>query len=137
MPALLDPEIWWNTIERRFGDRRLTIALLALAIAGALGIAMASEIGIRYFNTDWNYVLGYAVQRDRTWQPFLALWAGIAIAPIVQGLVGAALLKIYSQPQLWMRGSGGRDHRFDSHVYRGPGSGAPAWNSALRHRVCD
>jgi hypothetical protein len=104
MSALLDPEIWWNTIERRFGDRRLTIALLALAIAGALGIAMASEIGVRYFNTDWNYLLGYSVQRDRTWQPFLALWAGIAIAPIVQGLVGAALLKIYSQPQLWMRG---------------------------------
>lgn len=78
--------------------------LLALTFAGAFGIAFACEIGVRYFNTDWNYGFGYSVQRGRDWKPFFALWAGVAILPIVQGLVGVALLKIYSRPLRWWRG---------------------------------
>ncbi|MEO8188403.1 MAG: hypothetical protein ABI580_13675 [Burkholderiaceae bacterium] len=77
---------------------------MALASAGAFGIALACEIGIRHFNTDWNYALGYSVQRGRDWQPFFALWAGVVIWPIVLGLVGVALLKIYSRPLCWRRG---------------------------------
>ena len=99
-----DPEAWWDAIEPLLGDRRLTLALSALALAGALVVAVASEIGVRVFNTDWNNTFGYAVQRNRDWQPFFALWSGLAIATVVQGLVGAALLKIYSKPQRWFRG---------------------------------
>ena len=104
MHAVTEPDSWWDAVESRLGDRRLAIGLLALACAGAFGIALACEIGIRYFNTDWNYGLGYSVQRGRDWQPFFALWAGVVIWPIVLGLVGVALLKIYSRPLCWRRG---------------------------------
>lgn len=103
MLKLADPDIWWDTFERHLGDSRLPIALLALAITGALVIAAASEIGIRCFNTEWNFAFGYSVQRDRGWEPFFALWGGTAIALITQGLVGAALMPVYSKPRLWMR----------------------------------
>ena len=99
-----DPEAWWDAIEPLLGDRRLTLALIVLALAGSFVVAVASEIGVRVFNTDWNNTFGYAVQRNRGWQPFFALWSGFAIATIVQGLVGAALLRIYSKPQRWLRG---------------------------------
>ena len=99
-----DPEAWWDAIEPLLGDRRLTLALIALALAGAFVVAAASEIGVRVFNTEWNNTFGYAVQRNRGWQPFFALWSGFAIATVVQGLVGAALLKIYSKPQRWLHG---------------------------------
>lgn len=104
MKKLADPDAWWDAIEPLLGDRRLTIALIFLALTGSLVVAVASEIGVRIFNTDWDSVLGYAVQLDRGWQPFVALWGGFTIATIVQGLIGAALLKIYSKPQRWLRG---------------------------------
>ncbi len=72
---------------------------MLLALAGSFVVAVASEIGVRFFNTDWDSTFGYAVQRDRGWQPFFALWGGFTIATIVQGLIGAALLKIYSKPR--------------------------------------
>jgi len=103
MLKLADPDIWWNTVERHLGGPRLPRLLLALAITGAFGIAAASEIGIRYFNADWNFAFGYSVQRDRSWGPFFALWGGTVIALITQGLVGAALMPVYSKPRLWMR----------------------------------
>ena len=104
MHSVTEPDYWWDAVESRFGDRRLPLMLLALAFSGAFGIAFACEIGVRYLNTDWNYGLGYSVQRGRDWQPFFALWAGVAIAPIVQGLVAVALLKIYLRPLRWRRG---------------------------------
>ena len=104
MKRFSDPEVWWSAVEPLLGDRRLTIALTVLALVGAFVVAVASEIGVRFFNTDWDYTFGYAVQRNRGWQPFVALWIGLTIAPIVQGLVGAALLKIYSRPRRWLRG---------------------------------
>ena len=104
MHAVTKPDSWWDAIESRLGDRRLPIMLLGLASAGAFGIALACEVGIRHFNTDWNYGLGYSVQRGRSWQPLFALWAGVTLSPIVLGLVGVALLKIYSRPLRWGRG---------------------------------
>lgn len=104
MKKLADPEIWWDAIEPLLGDRRLTIALVVLALLGSLLVAVASEIGVRVFNTDWDNTFGYATQRNRGWQPFFALWGGFVTATVVQGLVGAALLKIYSKPQRWLRG---------------------------------
>ena len=61
MHSVTEPDYWWDAVESRFGDRRLPLMLLALAFAGAFGIAFACEIGVRYFNTDWNYGLGYSV----------------------------------------------------------------------------
>ncbi len=104
MKKLADPEAWWSAIEPLLGDRRFAIPLVLLALAGSLIVTAASEVGIRIFNTDWDNTLGYAVQRNRSWQSFFALWVGFALTTIVQGLVGAALLKVYSKPQRWLRG---------------------------------
>ena len=65
---------------------------------------------MRVFNTDWDATFGYTVQRDRSWLSFAALWGGFALAPILQGLVGGALMQVYSQPRRWQRGCG-RDYR--------------------------
>ena len=104
MTRFADPDKWWDVIEQRFGDRRLLIALFTLALAGAFVVALACEIGVRHFDTDWNATLGYRVERERSWGPFFALWAGFTIAPIVQGLVAAMLLKVYLLPSRWLRG---------------------------------
>ena len=103
MRNVTDPEAWWSAIEPLLGDRRLTIALLVLATIGSLVVAVASEIGIRVFNTAWDSTFGYGIQRDRGWQPFLTLWVGFAVATLLQGVVGAALLKVYSKPRRWFR----------------------------------
>lgn len=104
MPKLLDPNAWWDAVEPRLSDVALPVALLTLAIVGAFVIAAACEIGIRIFNTDWNYVLGYTARPKRGWTPFLGLWLALALMPIVQGLVGAALLKVYSRRPRWLPG---------------------------------
>ena len=103
MNRFTDPDLWWDAVEPRLGRPPLTIALLLLAVIGALGVAVACEIGVRIFNTNWDYVFGYNAQRDRGWQPFFSLWGAFALAPIVQGLVGAALMKVYSRPPRWQR----------------------------------
>lgn len=103
MKQFTRPSAWWDAIEPHFGDRRLPIALFALAVLGALCVAIACEIGVRHFNTDWNEVFGYKVQRNRDWRPFVALWTGLTLVPIAQGLVAAALLKLYALPRQWLR----------------------------------
>lgn len=103
MRKLADPETWWNAIEPLLGERRLAMALILLTLTGSFVVTAASEIGIRVFNTTWNNTFGYAVQRDRSWEPFFGLWGGFMVATLAQGLVGAALLKIYSKPQRWLR----------------------------------
>lgn len=106
MGALLDPDAWWDLLERRLADRGAVALLAAIAIVGALGIAFACEVGVRVFNTDWHPVAGYNVQRGRGWTPFFALWAFLTAMPVVQGLVGACLLPLYSRPRRWLKAVG-------------------------------
>ncbi len=101
--TLLEPDAWWDFIEPKLDRGQALPILLAVALAGGLNIAAATEIGVRNFNTDWNYVAGYGMQPDRGWAPFLALWAVAAIAPFAQGLVSAYLLKLYVRPRQWLR----------------------------------
>ncbi len=98
-----DPDSWWDFIEPKLDQRHVLPMLLGVALVGGFGIALATEIGVRIFNTDWNYVAGYGMQRDRGGAPFLALWGIAAGAPLMQGLVGAHLLKFYSRPRQWLR----------------------------------
>lgn len=100
---LFDPEAWWDFIEPKIDHGGALPLLCALALGGGLVIALATEIGIRIFNTDWNYVAGYGMQRDRGWAPFFTLWAVVGLAPFVQGLVSAGLLKLYAHSRRWLR----------------------------------
>lgn len=99
----LDPERWWNLVEPKLDDGRALPYLIATALGGGLLIALATEIGVRYFNTDWHYVAGYSTQRNRGWSAFVALWIVAAAAPFTHGAVSAYLLKLYSLPRRWLR----------------------------------
>ncbi len=101
--TLFDPDAWWDFIESKLEQGRALPILCALALAGGFGIALATEIGVRTFNTDWNHVAGYGMQPNRGWAPFFALWTIAAIGPFVQGLVSAYLLKLYARPRRWLR----------------------------------
>lgn len=101
--ALFDPEKWWSCIEPKLDKGGALPILLAIALAGGLNIALATEIGVRNFNTDWHYVAGYGLQPDRGWAPFLGLWAVAAGGPFVQGVISAWLLKLYARPRQWVR----------------------------------
>ena len=98
-----DSDRWWSFIEPKLDHGPALPLLIATALGGGLVIALATEIGVRHFNTDWHYVAGYSMQRDRDWSAFIALWIIAAAAPFVLGAVSASLLKLYSRPRRWLR----------------------------------
>ena len=108
--------VWWDAIEPLLGDRRMTIACSCLRSRVRLSSSLASEIGVRFFNTEWDNGLGYSVQRDRGWRPFFALWAGFAIATDrARAGGGCAAEDLFEAAALAARRCG-CDHRFYSDV---------------------
>jgi hypothetical protein len=101
---LLEPVPLWDWVARRRGRPGFAVTLVVLAAFGGLVVAAATEIGVRWFNTDWNYVAGYTAQPDRGWAPFATLVLAAAALPIAQGLVGAWLLPMYGRPRDWTGG---------------------------------
>lgn len=101
---LFEPAPLWLAVRGRVERRGFIALIVAIVVGGGLIVAAATEIGVRTFNGDWNAVLGYSRQRSRGWFPFLLLWAAAAGLPIVQGLVGAALLPLYGRPRSWRSG---------------------------------
>jgi hypothetical protein len=102
--ALLEPVAVWQWIARRRAAARFVPMLITIAVLGGLVVAVATEIGVRVFNTEWNTVAGYTSQPNRTWEPWLMLWAVAAALPVVQGLAGGALLPLYGRPRDWTGG---------------------------------
>jgi hypothetical protein len=102
--SLFEPAGLWAWAARRRQRAGATGALVTIAVIGGLGVATATEIGVRLFNTDWNYVAGYAAQRARGWGAFASLWACAAALPLVQGLAGAWLLPMYGRRRDWTGG---------------------------------
>lgn len=101
---MLQPLALWSKVARRLERPDTSVQLLQLfgiAALGGGGIALASEIGVRVFNTDWHLVAGYSVQPARSWSTFFSLWSVYALAPLVQGLCGAWLLVLYRRPRQW------------------------------------
>ena len=98
---MLEPLSLWESVAARLEVPGALGWLVLVAIVGGLGVAMASEIGVRNFTTDWHQVMGYAPQPDRGWRTFALLWFGLTSAPLIQGIVGAQLLKLYRRPRRW------------------------------------
>ena len=98
---MLEPPELWETVERRLAQPGALAWLLLLSVVGGFGGALASEIGVRVFTTDWHPVMGYAPQPDRDSRGFFLLWSALAIAPLIQGAVGASLLSLYRRPRRW------------------------------------
>jgi len=102
--TLVEPAALWQWIARRRADRGFSAMLVGVAVLGGLVLAIATEIGVRVFSTDWNYVAGYTPQPDRTCGPLFTLWAMAAALPVAQGLAGGGLLPLYGRPRDWIGG---------------------------------
>jgi len=102
--ALFEPEWMWQWVARRRTRPGWLWGPVAVAVVGGLVVAAATEIGVRVFNTDWNYVAGYSVQPDRGWKPLLVLWLAATGLPLAQGLLGGWLLPMYGRPRDWAGG---------------------------------
>ena len=102
--ALFEPERVWRWAARRRTHPGWIWTLVAVAVVGGLVVAAATEIGVRVFNADWNYVAGYSVQPERGWKPMLVLWLAATGLPLAQGLFGGWLLPMYGQPRDWIGG---------------------------------
>jgi len=99
--SLLEPDALWANVQRRLQRREFMGWLLLVPVLGGLGIALASEIGVRHFNLQWHPVFGYSARPDTDGTRFLMLWTTLAVAPIFQGLAGALLLSLYARPRRW------------------------------------
>ncbi|MGZ8272653.1 MAG: hypothetical protein ACXW2G_08535 [Burkholderiaceae bacterium] len=102
--ALFEPAPLWEWVARRRSRPGFVVALVVVAMFGGLIVAAATEIGVRWFNTDWHYVAGYTPQPGRGWAPFATLALSAAALPIAQGLVGAWMLPLYGRPRDWVGG---------------------------------
>ena len=102
--TLLEPEPLWQWFARRRARAGAPVLLIGIAVVGGLVAATATEVGVRVFNTDWNYVAGYTAQRDRGWEPFLLMWFATTALPLLQGLSGAWLLPMYGRPRDFVGG---------------------------------
>ena len=97
--TLFEPEGVWQWAAGRRARPGWTRTLVAVAVVGGLVVAVATEIGVRVFNTDWNYVAGYSAQPGRDWTPMLMLWFAATCLPLAQGLFGSWLLPMYGRPR--------------------------------------
>lgn len=105
MGAALTEPVWlWEWVVRRRGRPGFAVTLVTLAVLGGLVVAAATEVGVRWFNTDWSQVAGYRLQPDRGWAPFVTLALAATALPIVQGLAGAWLLPLYGRSRDWAGG---------------------------------
>lgn len=102
--GLLEPTPLWQWVARRRGHPGFVVALVVVALLGGLVVAAATEIGVRWFNTDWNYVAGYTAQPGRGSAPFVTLALAATALPMAQGLLGAWLLPLYGRPRDWIGG---------------------------------
>lgn len=102
--SLLEPDAVWRWVERRRRGPRWLATTFAVALLGGLLVAVVTEIGVRFFNSDWNSVAGYTAQPHRTWGPMLTLWLMASTLPLAQGLFGAWMLPLYGRPRDWTGG---------------------------------
>lgn len=102
--ALFEPVRLWEWVARQRGRSGAVAALLVIAALGGLAVAVATEIGVREFSTDWNYVAGYTPQPNRGWAPFVTLFLSATALPLAQGLAGGCLLPMYGLPRDWVGG---------------------------------
>ena len=99
--SLLEPEGLWDRVRRRCERDDALLLLLLIPLAGALGVALAAEAGVRLFNTEWNPVLGYSARPDNEGSRVGLLWLALALAPFVQAVVGTLVLPLYRRPRRW------------------------------------
>jgi hypothetical protein len=99
--SLLEPDALWQTVQQRLQRPGALGWLLMIPVVGGFGVALAADVGVRVFDSEWSAVFGYTARPDVDGARFRMLWAALALAPLLQGAVGALLLGFYSQPRRW------------------------------------
>jgi hypothetical protein len=99
--SLLEPDALWQSVRRRLQRPGFLGWLLLIPVLGGFAVAIAAEVGVRIFDSEWNAVFGYTARPDVDGSRFRMFWAALALAPLLQGVVGALLLGFYSQPRRW------------------------------------
>lgn len=99
--SLIEPEGLWERVRRHCEHDGALLPLVLIPLAGALGVALAAEVGVRLFNTEWNPVLGYSARPDNEGARVGLLWLALALAPFVQAVVGTLVLPLYRRPRRW------------------------------------
>ncbi len=98
--SLIEPEGLWDHVRRQC-EHGAVLPLVLIPLAGALGVALAAEVGVRLFNTEWDPVLGYSARPDSEGARVGLLWLALALAPFVQAVVGTLVLPLYRRPRRW------------------------------------
>jgi hypothetical protein len=99
--SLLEPDALWQSVQRRLSRPGALGWLLMIPVVGGFGVALAAGIGVRVFNSEWSAVFGYTARPTASGIAHRRHRAALALAPLVQGAVGASLLGFYSQPRRW------------------------------------
>jgi len=91
---VFEPEGLWNAVRERISRRGAIGWLLLIPIVGGLTVAIAAEVGVRVFTTEWNAVIDYSARPDDGARLRL-LWAALASAPFVQAATALLVLPLY------------------------------------------
>ena len=95
--SIFEPEDLWEAVRERMESPGALGWLLLIPIVGALAVAIAVEMGVRVFTTEWNAVLGYSARPDDDGARLRLLWVALALAPFVQAAAGLLILPLYGR----------------------------------------
>jgi hypothetical protein len=98
---VFEPDGLWDAVSERLARPGVPGWLALIPVVGALAVAIAAETGVRVFNTEWHAVFGYSARPDADGSRFRTLWVALALAPYLQGVVGALLLPMYGRIRRW------------------------------------
>lgn len=95
--SIFEPEGLWEAVRERMERPGAIGWLLLIPIVGALAVAIAVEMGVRVFTTEWNAVLGYSARPDDDGARLRLLWVALALAPLVQAAAALLILPLYGR----------------------------------------
>lgn len=98
---VFEPEGLWEAVRKRLRRPGAFGWLVLIPVFGAFAVAIASETGVRVFNTEWHAVFGYSARPDVDGSRFRGLWVALALSPYLQGIAGALLLPMYGRTRRW------------------------------------
>jgi hypothetical protein len=100
--GIVEPAGLWSRVGQRCQQPGVSSVLVSISVLGGLAVTLATEIGLRVFNTEWSPVFGYSARPESEGAHFALLWFALALAPWAQAAVGALLLPFYRRPRQWL-----------------------------------
>lgn len=97
---LLDPAPLWERLAGLLATDRRALAIRAtqIALLGALGAAVAVEMGAGLFNTRSSAEFGFLATPSGTLHPFLFAFVGVLATPLLLAAAFLGLARVYRLP---------------------------------------